>query len=77
MQPELLTDVLRWRLQKPDCDRGVILDGLDSHLSSPGQGLIDKEEANTRRRGNVAKAIATAMPWARLLVLQFQNDEQG
>lgn len=33
---ELLTEVLRWRLEKPDCNRGAVLDGLYSRFAAKG-----------------------------------------
>lgn len=40
MSSDLLTEVLRWRLAKPDCDRGVIVDGLDSRLASGATAAV-------------------------------------
>jgi len=36
LSPELLSEVLQWRLTKPDCDRGVILDGLQCRFVATG-----------------------------------------
>lgn len=72
LQSELLTEVLQWRLAKPDCDRGVVMDGLDSRLAARGEG--------GERGGGVAvaaNATAAAMPGARLLVLRFKNEDKG
>lgn len=42
LSADLMAEVLQWRLRKPDCDRGVVLDGLNSRYASAageGEGL--------------------------------------
>lgn len=72
LQSDLLTEVLRWRLAKPDCDRGAVVDGLNSRLAARG-------EEGDRGGGEAvsAKATAAAMPGARLLILRFKHDDRG
>lgn len=72
VQSDLLTEVLQWRLAKPDCDRGAVVDGLNSRLAARG-------EEGDRGGGETvsAKATAAAMPGARLLVLHFKNEDKG
>lgn len=77
LSPELLIEVLQWRLTKPDCDRGVVLDGLDSRLAAKGEK--DGAAVGERwRTGAVsAEAASVAMPGARLLVLRFKGKHEG
>lgn len=82
LSSRLLTDVLRWRLAKPDCDRGVVLDGLDSRFAAAKLegnvvGLKEGEVIGKMEAACVARAVAAAMPEARLLVLRFRDDENG
>lgn len=82
LSSRLLTDVLRWRLVKPDCDRGVVLDGLDSRFAASKLegGVVDSKEGGVIERmeaAGVARAVAAAMPEARLLVLRFRDDKNG
>lgn len=78
---ELVTEVLRWRLAMPDCDRGVILDGLHSSLAAKGEhndGYGDRGDGGMEGTGSLtAKAVAAAMPGAQLLVLQFKDGAEG
>ena len=43
-----MAEVLQWRLKKPDCDRGAVLDGLDSRYASAGGGGLDGLEDSRR-----------------------------
>ena len=78
----LLTDVMWWHLAKPNCDCGVVLDGLDSRfvVAKLEGGVVGSKDGrvigNTEAAG-VARAVTTAMPEARLLVLRFRDEKNG
>lgn len=87
-----MAEVLRWRLQKPDCDRGAVLDGLDSRYASAGEEALDSLDSHRasaeegegdpstesgRKVAVTAKAVLAVMPGARLLVLRFKDDDKG
>ena len=81
-----MAEVLEWRLQKPDCDRGAVIDGLDSRYASrcasPGEGERGGEDSPSgdglgRKVAVTAKAALAAMPGARLLVLRFKDGNKG
>ena len=78
MTSQLLTEVLRWRLAKPDCERGVVLDGLDSRFAAKGGEDVDRENGVVRREEVVmTRAVAAALPNAQLLVLLFKDEKHG
>lgn len=77
MPLDLLAEILRWRLAKPDCDRGVVVDGIDCRLVALAGGRGGTGKKAMGRRSVVAKAVAAAMPSSILLVLQFKGNEQG
>ncbi|CAM9169791.1 unnamed protein product [Choristocarpus tenellus] len=60
---DLLVDVLRWRLSQHDCSHGVVLDDITA-----GQGLT---------KGEVAQAVARAMPRSRLIIVTFPDGHEG
>lgn len=74
---DLLSEVLRWRLAKADCNRGVVLDDLVSRFVGTGTGAGGKKKVGGGRRSVTARVVAAAMPSSRLLVLRIEGDDEG